>query len=175
MSKIKAWLQVALAVVTILGLITFSLFILEEAFQTTMFGTWPAQDAKDWHTVLIGTDLMQGFVTTMKIVNYTCGWLQPLAFIAYRAYAKSAEYYILALRTKVFAFAPETFNNRVHTFTFTPKKIIDGHILVNGRIKVVTDMDIKDLNTFRIRAKITVQDNFIIITPENIEFISVLF
>lgn len=173
MKRIKAGLQLALAIVTILGLITFSLFILEEAFQTIMFGTWPAQDAQDWDTVLAGTDLMETTVTTLNIINYSCGWLQPLAFIAYRSYGKAARFYIKGLRSKVFAMSPESFNGRVHTFIFRPKRIVNGD-LVNNRITVKTNLDHPVITSYRIRAKITVIQNRIVISPENIESISVL-
>ena len=173
MKSFKNALQLALAVVTILGLITFSLFILEEAFQTIMFGTWPAQDAQDWDTVLAGTDLMAATVRTLEIINYSCGWLQPLAFIAYRSYGRAARFYIKGLRSKVFAMSPESFDGRVHTFIFRPKRIVNG-ALVNNRITVQTDMDNPSLTTYRIRAKITVLNNRIIIRPENIQSISVL-
>jgi len=173
MSKLKKGLQMALAIVTILGLITFSLFILEEAFQTIMFGTWPAQDAQDWDTVLAGTDLMETTVTTLNVINYACGWLQPLAFIAYRSYGKAARFYIQGLRSKVFAMSPESFDGRVHTFVFRPQRIVDGN-LVNNRITVETNIPNPTLTTYRIRAKITVVHNRIIIRQHNIESISVL-
>ena len=173
MKRIKAGLQLALAIVTILGLITFSLFILEEAFQTIMFGTWPAQDAQDWDTVLAGTDLMETTVTTLNIINYACGWLQPLAFIAYRSYGKAARFYIQGLRSKVFAMSPESFDGRVHTFTFRPQRIVNGD-LVNNRITIKTNMANPALVPYRIRAKIAVIQNRIVIYPENIESISVL-
>lgn len=174
MSKIKSALQLALAIVTILGLITFSLFILEESFQTIMFGTWPAQDAQDWDTVLMGTDLMETTINTMEIVNYACGWLQPLAFIAYRSYGKAARYYIKGLRAKVFAISPQSFDGRVHTFIFHPQRIING-ALVNKKITVHTDLSNLSLSsTYHIKAKVTVLNNRIIIHQKDIKFISVL-
>ena len=173
MSKFKNALQLALAIVTILGLITFSLFILEEAFQTIMFGTWPAQDANDWDTVLTGTDLMETTVTTLNIVNYSCGWLQPLAFISYRAYGKAARYYIKGLRTKAFAMSPESFNGREHEFIFHPQRIVNG-ALVNGKITIYPKTPPVSLSPIRVRAIISVENGRVIIHPENIKSISVL-
>ena len=173
MQRFKNALQLALAIVTILGLITFSLFILEEAFQTIMFGTWPAQDAQDWDTVLAGTDLMETTVTTLNIINYACGWLQPLAFIAYRSYGKAARFYIQGLRSKVFAMSPESFNGRVHTFIFRPQQIVNGD-LVNNRITVQTTIPNPALIPYRICAKITAIQNRIIIRQHDIKSISVL-
>ena len=173
MSRLKSGLQMALAIVTILGLITFSLFILEEAFQTIMFGTWPAQDAQDWDTVLTGTDLMVTTVNTLDTINYVCGWLQPLAFIAYRSYGKAARFYIKGLRSKVFAMSPESFDGRVHTFIFRPQRIVNGS-LVNKRITIHANLDNLSLSAYRIRAKITVVNKRIIIRQQDIKSISVL-
>ena len=137
---------------SIAGLITFSLFILEESFQTVMFGTWPAQDANRWDIVLEGTDLMEKMLTTMNAVNYSCGWIQPLAFISYRAYAKSEKFYIKSLRAKVLAHEPELMVGREIKIKFkvnSIKKYGDKFLLSNGRLVIISDkrtnetMDIK--------------------------------
>ena len=150
--RLKVWLAIFAMYLSIAGLVTFSLFILEESFQTAMFGTWPAQDAQRWDIVLDGTDLMEKILKTMKIVNYSCGWIQPLAFISYRAYAKSEKYYIKGLRAKVLAHAPELMVNRKIEIKFKInqiKKYGDKFLLSNGRLVIVSDkringiMDIK--------------------------------
>jgi len=129
--------------ITVAGLITFSLFILEESFQTIMFGTWPAQDAKRWDIVKTGTDLMRTTTQTMRILNYTAGWIQPIAFISYRSYALSADYYVKALTAKVFANAPHLYNNENVDFIFTPRivKVISNNsiLLTSGKIGVIVN------------------------------------
>ena len=137
--KIKRILAIFAIYLSIAGLATFSLFIFEEAFQTVMFGTWPAQDAKRWDVVLDGTDLMEKITTTMKVVNYSVGWIQPLAFISYGAYANSATFYIKALRTKVLAHAPELMEGRKVEIRFVVKSMTkdgDEFIISNGGIKI---------------------------------------
>lgn len=140
-NKIKNILAITMMILTVMGVVTFSLFILEEAFQTVMFGTWAAQDAQDWPTVKAGLDLMCRIQTTLKWVNYLTGWIQPLAFIAYGSYAKSAQYYIQALQAKTLAHAPELFIGEKITLSFTPRTQeirADGSILAtNGKIQVV--------------------------------------
>jgi len=140
MKKVKLWLKFFFAYITITGLVVFSLFILEESFQTVMFGTWPAQDAKRWDIVCEGTELMDDVIWTMNAVNYTVGYIQPIAFISYRSYAKSAKFYTKALRAKAFAHAPEEFVGKEVTFKFQHKEIRslpDGSfLLVNGKIGV---------------------------------------
>lgn len=146
--KLKAWLAAIAIYLSIAGLVTFSLFILEESFQTIMFGTWPAQDAKRWDVVLKGTDLMEKNIMTMKILNYACGWIQPLAFISYRSYAISGDYYIEGLRTKIMAYEPELLVDRKMKIKFHIKDIRkhgDKFILSNGRIKIVSDKEISGI------------------------------
>ena len=139
MSKAKLILTFLMTYITIAGLVTFSLFICEEAFQTVMFGTWPAQDAKQWHIVKNGTVLMGKINMTGKIINYGIGWIQPLAFFSYRAYFKSADYYLVSLKSKCFANAPELFIGEHVTFEFTPRrvtKVNDRYLAESGRIQV---------------------------------------
>lgn len=151
--RLKVWLAALAMYLSIAGLITFSLFMLEESYQTVMFGTWPAQDAQRWDIVLEGTDLMETIIKTMKTVNYSCGWVQPLAFISYRAYAKSGEFYIKGLRAKVLAHDPEMMVNREVKLKFRVrqiKKYGDKFLLSNGRLVIVSDKRIN--GTINIKA-----------------------
>jgi len=140
--KIKQWLAIIAIVLSIMGIITFSLFILEEAFQTVMFGTWPATDCQRWDIVMEGTELMAKITITMKIVNCSVGWVQPLAFISYRAYAKSADFYIKGMRAKILAHAPELLIGQRITFRGIPtswNRLTHCHWVIHyGKIKVIT-------------------------------------
>ena len=162
----KALTMVAL-IISILGLITFSLFIFEESFQVTMFGTWPAQDAGDWDLVLEGIDVMESINLGMQIVNYSIGWLQPLAFFSYRANAKANAYYIKALKAKAFARAPEVFEGRIVEFNFTPKRTVeteDGIKLINRNVIILVKKRPHGTR-FNIKGRVTVSSNKIFITP----------
>lgn len=128
--------------ITITGIVTFTLFIMEESLQTTMFGTWSAQDAKDYVLVIEGTDIMEDINATMKGVNRWAGWIHPLAFMSYRSYGRASDYYILSLKTKIFAMAPELFEGRTVTFHFKPDYTVnqDGRIIMfSEKIRVTTD------------------------------------
>jgi hypothetical protein len=138
--KIKFYLRYLFAYLAIAGLVTFSLFLHEEAIQTAIWGTWPAQDAKQWRLVKNGTELISSINTSMKVVNYMFGWIQPLALISYYRYAQATDYYIESLRAKVFANAPELYIGEKVKFEFNPREIKilnDGRYLaVNGKIGV---------------------------------------
>ncbi len=143
MNRLRLILKIIFAYVTIAGLVTFSLFICEEAIQTAMFGTWPAKDTKQWNLVLAGADLMAKINFTAKVINYSIGWIQPLAFFSYRSYAKSTDYYVNVTRTQVFVFAPELMVGRHVQADFRPRQIKnleDGRRLaINGNIGVYVD------------------------------------
>jgi len=151
--RLKVWLTIFAMYLSIAGLVTFSLFMLEESFQTVMFGTWPAQDAQRWDIVLEGTDLMEKMMHTMNVVNYSCGWIQPLAFVSYRAYAESEKFYIKSLRAKVLVHEPKLMVDREIELMFHVKQIKkygDKFLLSNGRLVIVSDKRINE--TMNIKA-----------------------
>lgn len=167
MSRLKKTLSFVALILSILGLITFSLFIFEESLQVTMFGTWPAQDAGDWNLVLEGIDTMESINLSMKIVNYAVGWLQPLAFFSYRSYTKSTDYYIKALKAKAFARAPEVFEGRIVEFYFKPVRItedINGIKLINRNIIIILK-ERPSGSRFKVRGKVQLSGSKIIIYP----------
>lgn len=138
--------KIITVVLTVWGLIGFTLFILEESFQTIMFGTWPAQDAQAWDHVLVGVDLMEYNHRISRGVLYSIGWLNPLAFISYREYLKSEAYYIQSLKLKTLAHAPEAFVGRRVTFTFTADQVYreqKGSRLVSRGVTVLIDRDVE--------------------------------
>jgi len=124
----------------IAGLITFNLFILEEAFQTALFSSWPAADVQEWRLVKRTIGVMEKLHTTLVWSNNIGGWVNPFAYVAYSGYAKSEELYIDALKAKVFANAPELFDGEIVTFTFFPQEeeVLDGYsVFRNGRLNVI--------------------------------------
>jgi len=143
------------------GIITFSLFILEEAFQTTMFGTWPSQDAGRWDLVKKGVETMDGIVCIMNAVNYSVGWFQPLAFISYRAYAQSARSYIEGLKAKAIANAPALFVGESIDMEFVVKSIQNvehGFLIRNGRFAILRDRR-PEGNVIHVSGKLTLENN----------------
>jgi hypothetical protein len=139
-AKVRHKLTIAALILSVLGVITFSQFILEESFQTVMFGTWQLKDTGQWSLYLEGIDLMDDINSSLKAVTYSVGWLQPFGFISYHHYARSADFYIKGLKSMVFAKSPEAFENRKVKFEFVPERVeIDGdHIrLINRKIIVI--------------------------------------
>ena len=140
LAKIKNIIGVFAIILSIMGLVTFAQFIIEESIQTTMFGTWAAQDAQDWHTVKIGADLIKKQTKLLFTVTKICGWIQPLAWISYNEYGKAAGYYTRALDAKIIAHAPELYAGELVTIYFRPKSFIekDNKIIgTNGNVSVI--------------------------------------
>jgi len=161
----KLILKVFFAYITLCGLIMFPCFLFEEAFQTAMFGSWPAKTAQNWELVLKGCDVMKGINKTLKIVNYSFGWIQPLAFLSYRAYSKAADYYVTALEHQVLANSPAAFVGREIEFEFIPSKIIhdeDGIKLVHNRVQILVD-EMPTTEKVEIRGIVEIKNNKIII------------
>jgi hypothetical protein len=163
--KLKRWLTTAAMIITVQGMITFSLFIFEESLQVIMFGTWPAKNAKQWDIVLEGSDMMASTNIGMKVINYTIGWFQPLAFFSYRAYGKSTDYYIKSLRAEVFANAPELLVGREVEITFKPSRKFEKmglFVYINRNIQVHSKVD-TPLGSFRVVGHVVKKGRFIII------------
>lgn len=95
------------------GLVTFPLFIMEEAQQTVMFGTWQAIDSGDWETVYKGQVLGSNINKTMVFVNKWFGWIHPLSYASYNAYGKASDYYWTSLKYKIIKNEPRLFDGEV--------------------------------------------------------------
>jgi len=167
-NKFKKYMTFILVYLTVAGAYTFTAFIIEESQQQVIWGTWPAQDAKNWELVLEGCDLLESLNTTMWWINWTIGYIQPLALVSYHSYWRSTSYYMKSLKAKVFAKSPESFDGRYVEFSFTPKKVTrekEKVILANRRIRVIMD---KDPGTKKIKVSgiVRVEDNKVYIDME---------
>ena len=141
-TKLGLILKLLFAYIAICGLFLFPAFIAEEAIQVAIWATWPAQDTQSWSLVLTGCDLIRNINRGMKTINYSVGWIQPLAFLSYRSFGRATDYYVRTLEHKVFAYAPEIFAGRQIEFIFVPDEIVsdrEGTRLINNGIHVITD------------------------------------
>lgn len=167
--RIKKILTGAVMFITAFGLIGFSLFIFEESFQCAQFGTWQAINAQNWELVLEGADIMSGINLTMKVVNYSIGWINPLSFLSYRAYGASADYYVKSLKSRIFAHQPELFVGRQVKFTFTPKEIRQesDHVrLISGHLHVLTRQSPKG-PTLSVQGRLQQVDHLLVVDMTN--------
>ena len=159
LKKIKTFLFMAMAILTIVGVVTFSMFILEESLQTIMFGTWAAQDAKNWKHVLRGADAMEYTNKWLKRITNWFGWINPFAFVSYRHYAEATDYYIESLRQKVLINAPHLLEGREVEMEFRPVQTTTTEteglfILRSGRFHVYANH--RRLTPFNVRGILTI-------------------
>jgi hypothetical protein len=143
-SRLKTTLTVFLALLTIWGIVGFGLFIFEESSQVIMFSGWAAADVNRWDIMLEGADLMTKINNSSKFINKYFGWVNPISYASYAAYADATDIFISATIAKVFANDPSLFIGRSVTFNFTPKKtenLANGKFRFSyGRLHVISDV-----------------------------------
>lgn len=165
--KLKKILTIMFAYVTLVGLVTFSLFIHEESIQMLMFGTWPAKNAKQWNLVKTGTDLMEKTNNQARWINYIIGWVQPLAFFSYKSFNMSTDFYIKGLRAECFAMAPELFIGEDIEFEFHPKQSTrraDGkYVVQSGKLYIITEQ-IPSLNKMYVKGHLSMINQQLTVT-----------
>lgn len=138
--RVKSYMWLVGLYLAIAGTVTFSMFIHEEAIQTAIWGTWPAMETKQWHIAEEGLQVVDKINFSLKCVNYSLGWVQPLALLSYHHYIKSTDYYLKGARSKIFAHAPEIYLNKEVEFQFVPKEIRllqdQTYLAINGKMAV---------------------------------------
>ena len=93
--------------ITLAGLVTFSLFIIEESLQTVMFSTWAAKDSKEWPLILNANRFFKKTNATLDFINTYFGWINPFSLYAYDSYSKATNHFVLANEANLAAFATE--------------------------------------------------------------------
>ena len=149
------------------GLVTFSLFIIEESIQSAMFGTWQASDAGDWWTVKFAADRISDANRLLRMINIAGGWIQPLSFLAYRSYGRATEAYLAALEAKLLAKAPELFVGRIVTVSFTAleaRPVPSGYAHTNHRLTVLSPVRHPTGVPRRLTGLVSVQGSQVVIT-----------
>lgn len=155
---------------SLLGAITFTLFILEESSQVVIFGTWPARSTRDFEHLLRGAELLSSINRAIRYVNYSIGWIQPLSFISYWKYSQALSYYTESLNKEILANSPELFIGKKVEITFTPQRIIKEGAkfrLINGRICVISST-LPKTRTIKITGTLRKEGDTLILIPDRI-------
>jgi hypothetical protein len=147
----------------ICGLCFFNLFILEEAQQQVIFSTWSSKTAGDWQLVKQSIPLLEKINKTSSTINKCFGWINPLGYLAYRAYNQAEVMQIKSLNSLVFVNAPELYNGEIVNIPFIPNETEPNgeyFILKNGRISILSS---KESLPQRITGRVQVTGNNIVI------------
>ncbi|MCE5333755.1 MAG: hypothetical protein LLG06_04115 [Desulfobacteraceae bacterium] len=139
-SRWKIVLGTALSFMAVLGIFTFPLFILEEATQMTVWGTWQA-DRNNLYILKEGIRVVEKLNATSKAINNIGGWLHPLSFLSYRGWHQATDFWIMASKTKILALDPRLLDGQEIHFLFewkteertaTESRLINGNIIVTA-------------------------------------------
>ena len=133
-------LNLAKTLLIILGVFTFPLFICNEAVRVAVWATWQA-DNSELYILLEGVDVIRAINQTSKAINYTGGWLHPISFQGYRAFAKATDYWLLTSESRILSHDPKLMDGRTVTFLFRPRTIETfegGVLLINDKVRVKT-------------------------------------
>jgi len=144
--RIRKILTMIMIYLFIVSTATFACFILEESGQVFIWSTWPAQDAGRWDLVKNGLDGIESTRKTMNIVNYSLGWLNPFAFVSYRAFAKSMTAYEASLRANILKQDPAAYLGEEIQFEFTAIQMMkdgNGIRLIGGGLVVWIDEEVQ--------------------------------
>lgn len=99
------------------GLVTFSLFILEEALQTAMFSTWAAKDSKEWPLILEADRFFKKTNKTLEFINTHFGWINPFSLYAYDAYSRATSIFVMSTEANLAAFATDLLADQKENIT----------------------------------------------------------
>ena len=144
--RIKKILSIVMIYLFLVSIIVFSLFILEESGQVFIWSTWPAQDANRWDLVKNGLDGIEYCRKTMNTINYSLGWLNPFAFVSYRAFAKSMTAYEASLRANILRKDPAAYLGENIKFEFTATSMMkdgSGIRLIGGGLVVWVNEEVR--------------------------------
>lgn len=83
-------LKIGAAIIAIMGTVGFAMFIYEEAIQAAGFGLYAAVQAKDWDAAHIALVKAKAILYTAKWFYSTFGWLSPITYGSFMAYANAA-------------------------------------------------------------------------------------
>lgn len=123
---------------SIIGMIGFSLFIIEEASQVATFSTFMSKNNNDLILMLSASKLMDTNNNLIKTINKLIGWISPFTYISYNKYAEAQDLYSQCIKYHILAHQPELLDGEVVSFQFTPNQITNN-MLSNGRIRVITN------------------------------------
>jgi len=140
-SKLKSGLDTALkllfAYISIVGLVGFSLFIMEESCQQITFGCFSTTDVGQWGQTKRNIEAMERIVSNMEAINAVFIALQPIQWWAYQDYINASKNYIESLHLTILANEPGLYLGEERHWCFYWKSAYqrdDMWVLKNGRI-----------------------------------------
>lgn len=139
--KAKSILNTILAYLTLVGVISFSLFIGQEACQMTSFGNFSASDTRRYDLMKQNLSTMSNILSGMVWINKPLVILNPFQYWAYESYIKATRNYIETLEAEIFANEPGLFSGEQVSSLFTYQSYQPAknglYVAINKRVKVI--------------------------------------
>lgn len=131
----------------IVGIFSFSLFIMEESCQTITFATFSAKDANRYDIIKSNYELMANINSHMRILNKALIFLQPITMFAYSDFSRATDQYIATMKAVCIARDPGLYVGERITINFQYKKATRQpdktvKLLSNKIVILVKDMPI---------------------------------
>ena len=169
--RIRKILTLIMIYLFLISTIVFSLFIMEEAGQVFIWSTWPAQDAGRWDLVKNGLDGIESTRKTMNTINYSFGWLNPFAFVSYRAFVKSMGAYEASLRANILKRDPAAYLGEEIQFEFTAVSMMkdrQGIRLIGGGLVIWVEEEMRP-GRFKVTGTVEMRNNRPVIVARKLE------
>jgi len=137
--RAKTVLNGVLAYLTIIGVISFSLFLFEESAQMLSFANFSASDTKRYDLMKTNLNIMSDIMDTAESMNRLLYILNPFQHKAYSAYVLATRAYISTLEGEILANAPELYINEKISMTFKP----DSYSAAQNNLFIAENRSIK--------------------------------
>jgi len=102
----------------IVGLFSFSLFIMEEAIQMLSFANFSTTDTHQWGQTKANVEQIERVIGHMEAINSVFVALQPIQWWAYRDYINASKNYAESLHLEVLANEPSLYIGEKRLYRF---------------------------------------------------------
>jgi len=144
-NKPAKWLKIAVLYLSIVGIISGSCFIIEEAIQTAIFANFSATDTHRYDLVLKNINQIETINKRLRLINSILMVIQPIAWFGYESFCSSTDLYVETLEAEIMAFEPDLLIGRDVSirFKYTRLKSINKDLVwaVGPKIKVMIRRD----------------------------------
>ena len=94
---------------SIIGLVSFSLFIMEEAIQSIQFANFSCGDTRRYDLMRSNIEQIAEINSHMRTLNKILRLIQPIQWWAYRDYSDNIDLYVQSMQAEILANQPEVY------------------------------------------------------------------
>ena len=142
MKHIKTAIKYFYLYLSLIGLLSFSLFIMEEACQSLQFANFSCSDTRRYDLMKLNIERIETINNHIKILNRYLMWLQPIQWWGYYDYSKNLDLYVKSLQAEILANDPGLYVDQQVSIWFYYKSISKYQDLIKlsaGKMFYLTD------------------------------------